>query len=381
MGEFRMPVLGADMVAGTMVEWKKRPGDRVTRGEIIAEVETDKGAIEIEVFEDGVLERILVEPGQKVPVGTVLAVIDGGAPVAAAASAPAAPEAAPAISPPTPAPEPAPASRLRVSPVARRIAADLGVALEDLTGSGPGGVIVEADVRAAAAAAPAPAEGDRVHRMRRAIAAAMTRSKREIPHFYLLNTIDFAPATEWLSRENANRAPAERVLPAVLLLKATALALQEFPELNARYESDRLTPVDAIHIGVVTTLRGGGLVIPALHDVNRKTLQELMQDLREVVERARAGRLRGSDLTDGTVTVSSLGDRGADAVLPVIYPPQTAIVGFGSVVERPWVVGGVVVARPVITVTLAADHRASDGHRGAHFLEGVSRLLQEPARL
>jgi pyruvate dehydrogenase E2 component (dihydrolipoamide acetyltransferase) len=387
MGEFRMPVLGADMVAGTMVEWKKRPGDHVTRGEIIAEVETDKGAIDIEVFEDGVLERICVEPGQKVPVGTVLAMINGAAPVTARPSAPSPPEpvphgekTVPVVPPPVPS-EPGAPSRHRASPVARRIAADLGVALETLTGTGPGGVIVEADVRAAAAAAPAPAQDDRAHRMRRAIAAAMTRSKREIPHFYLLSTVDFSPATEWLSRENANRAPADRILSAVLLLKATALALLEFPELNARWENDRLTPAGAVHIGVATTLRGGGLVIPALHHVNRKTLPELMQELREVVERARTGRLRGSDLTDGTITVSSLGDRGADAVLAVIYPPQTAIIGFGSVVERPWVVAGAVLPRPVITVTLAGDHRASDGHRGAHFLESINRLLQEPAKL
>jgi pyruvate dehydrogenase E2 component (dihydrolipoamide acetyltransferase) len=250
-----------------------------------------------------------------------------------------------------------------------------------LKGTGPGGVIVEADIRAAAGAQPAEVTLDRSARMRRAIAAAMTRSKREIPHFYLMTTVDFGTANRWLAEANLALRPAERILPAVLLLKATALALLEFPELNARWENDRLQPASAVSIGVATTLRGGGLVIPAIAHVNRKTLAELMVDLRDVVGRARAGKLRSSDLSEATITVSSLGERGADAVFPVIYPPQTAIVGFGSVVDRPWALGGQVMVRPVISVTLAADHRASDGHRGAHFLEALTALLQEPDRL
>jgi pyruvate dehydrogenase E2 component (dihydrolipoamide acetyltransferase) len=381
MGEFRMPSLGADMVAGTLVEWRKKPGDRVHRGETIAEVETDKGAIEIEVFEDGTLDRICVEPGQKVPVGTVLAVIDG----AALATSPE--KAAPAVPAPGPSatrpvtPPPETKDRVRASPLARRLADELGVALGTLKGSGPSGVIVEADIRAAAGAPHAEATLDRSARMRRAIAAAMTRSKREIPHFYLMTTVDFGTAGRWLAETNLALRPAERILPAVLLLKATALALLEFPELNARWEDDRLQPASAVSIGVATTLRGGGLIIPAIAHVNRKTLADLMVDLRDVVGRARAGKLRSSDLSEATITVSSLGERGADAVFPVIYPPQTAIVGFGSIVERPWAVGGQVMVCPVISVTLAADHRASDGHRGAHFLEALAALLQEPERL
>jgi pyruvate dehydrogenase E2 component (dihydrolipoamide acetyltransferase) len=381
MGEFRMPSLGADMVAGTLVEWRKRPGDQVRRGEIIAEVETDKGAIEIEVFEDGTLDRICVEPGQKVPVGTVLAVIDGAALATAPETvAPAVPVSGP--SPPQPvSPQPEARERVRISPLARRLAEELGVDLGTLQGSGPGGVIVEADVRAAAGKAHPEVPLDRSARMRRAIAAAMTRSKREIPHFYLMTTVDFGTASRWLSETNLALRPAERLLPAVLLLKATALALLEFPELNARWEDDRLQPASAVSIGVATTLRGGGLVIPAIAHVNRRTLAELMVDLRDVVGRARAGKLRSSDLTEATITVSSLGERGADAVFPVIYPPQTAIVGFGSIVERPWAVGEQIMVRPVVSVTLAADHRASDGHRGAHFLEALTALLQEPDRL
>jgi pyruvate dehydrogenase E2 component (dihydrolipoamide acetyltransferase) len=252
----------------------------------------------------------------------------------------------------------------------------LGVDLAGITGSGAGGAIVREDVEAAA-----PSGGDRQGRMRRAIAAAMARSKREIPHFYLATTIDFALASGWLAQWNAERKPAERLLPAVLLLKATALALLEFPELNARWENERVQPAEGIHIGVATSLRGGGLVVPALHHVNRKRLPPLMLELRDVVQRARTGNLRSSDLADGTITVTSLGERSADLVLGVIYPPQTAIVGFGSVVERPWVVGGVVAPRPVLMASLAADHRASDGHRGAAFLATIDRLLQSPEAL
>jgi pyruvate dehydrogenase E2 component (dihydrolipoamide acetyltransferase) len=395
MGEFRMPLLGADMVAGTLTEWYKQPGEPVHRGDIIAAVDTDKGSIDVEVFEDGVVERLLVEPGRKVPVGTVLAVIKG----AEGASAP-----PPPPPPPTPAPEvlppqvgaprplqpPMEGERLRVSPVARRIATALGVDLTSVRGSGAGGAILREDVEAAARAAAAPAPsvpttppspGEAQARMRRAIGAAMARSKREIPHFYLATTLDFGPASEWLTRRNATVEPAERLLPAVLLLKATALALLEFPELNARFEGERVIPAQAIHIGVATSLRGGGLVVPAIHHVNRKTLPDLMRELRDVVQRARAGSLRSSDLADGTVTVTSLGDRSADLVLGVIYPPQTALVGYGTVVTRPWVVEGQVMPRPLVGASLSADHRASDGHRGGAFLATVGRLLERPEGL
>jgi pyruvate dehydrogenase E2 component (dihydrolipoamide acetyltransferase) len=382
MGEFRMPTLGADMVAGTLTEWYKHPGDVVRRGDIIAAVDTDKGSIDVEVFEDGQLERVVVPEGQKVPVGTLLAVIRSAGeavstPAPSPVPVPATPPAeAPVAAAPSPALRPEAAGpRLRVSPLARRLAAERGVDLTTIRGSGEGGTILREDIEAAAGA------GDRQARMRRAIAAAMSRSKREIPHFYLMSMVDFGPASAWLARWNGERRPAERLLPAVLLLKATALALLEFPELNARWENDRLVPAEAIHLGVATSLRGGGLVVPALHHVNRKTLPPLMEELRDLVQRARSGTLRSSDLADGTITVTSLGERSADMVLGVIYPPQTAIIGFGAVVERPWVVNGSVTPRPVITASLAADHRASDGHRGAAFLATINRLLQAPEGL
>ncbi|HEU5169908.1 MAG TPA: dihydrolipoamide acetyltransferase family protein [Gemmatimonadales bacterium] len=373
--EFRMPSLGADMAAGRLVQWLKAPGDRLARGDVVAEVDTDKGVIAVEVFTEGVLAKILVEPDEKVPVGTPLALIERGE------GAPAEP-----VVPPPPAGAPAVRERVRVSPLARRLAAELGVDLATVPGTGPGGAITREDVEAAARARPArpaptePAE-ERHARMRQAIAAAMARSKREIPHYYLSTRIDLGRAMEWLAGRNRDRPPAERLLAGALQLKAVALALREFPDLNAWWVDGRAVAQPGIHPGVAVSLRGGGLVVPAVHDADRLGLDALMRAMHDLVARARAGALRSSELSDGTITVTSLGERGVDAVFGIIYPPQVAIVGFGRVVERPAVVDGAVVARPVVTATLSGDHRASDGHRGGLFLARVEQLLQEPERL
>jgi pyruvate dehydrogenase E2 component (dihydrolipoamide acetyltransferase) len=217
--------------------------------------------------------------------------------------------------------------------------------------------------------------------MRQAIAAAMARSKREIPHFYLSESIDLSAAMAWLGHENLTRSVQDRLLPGVLMLKAVALALREVPELNATWQGGSLVRSDSIHVGVATFLRGGGLVAPALHDADRQSLDELMGAFRDLVSRARAGRLRSSEMSDPTSTVTSLGERGSESVLPIIFPPQVAIVGFGRVVERPWVSDGQVLVCPVVTATLAADHRVTDGHRAAALLTAVNRLLQEPEGL
>jgi pyruvate dehydrogenase E2 component (dihydrolipoamide acetyltransferase) len=218
-------------------------------------------------------------------------------------------------------------------------------------------------------------------RLRQIIAAAMTRSKREIPHYYLAQTIDMHRAMRWLGDENGRRPVTERLLYGILLVKAVALALHDVPELNAVWRGDRAEPSPAVHVGVAISLRGGGLIAPALHDADRRPVGELMRALRDLVQRARTGGLRSSELSDPTITVTSLGEQGVETVLGIVYPPQVAIVGFGRVVERPWVVGGAVVARPLVTATLSADHRVSDGHRGGLFLAAVDRLLQAPERL
>lgn len=217
--------------------------------------------------------------------------------------------------------------------------------------------------------------------MRRAIAVAMARSKREIPHYYLSSTVDFQAAQDWLQDWNSLHEPAQRLLPAVLLLKATARALVAVPQLNGFYANDAFVPASGVHVGWAVALRGGGLIAPALHHANLQPLPELMAALRDLVQRARSGGLRSSELTDPTVTVSSLGDQGADAVLGVIYPPQVAIVGFGRVAQRPWVVNGQVLPRALVNVSLAGDHRASDGHLGGKLLAAIDAALQAPQAL
>jgi pyruvate dehydrogenase E2 component (dihydrolipoamide acetyltransferase) len=217
--------------------------------------------------------------------------------------------------------------------------------------------------------------------MRQTIGAAMARSKREIPHYYLAHTIDLHRALTWLAAENARRPVTERLLYGVLLIKAVARALREVPELNGVWRGDRAEPSAAIHVGVAVSLRGGGLVAPALHDVDRRDVGDLMRAFRDLVERARGGGLRSSELSDPTITVTSLGEQGVETVFGIVVPPQLAIVGFGKVVERPWIVDGAVVARPLVTATLSADHRVTDGHRGGLFLAAVERLLQAPERL
>ena len=403
MAEFSMPSLGADMEAGTLVEWLVKPGDWVKRGDIVAVVETQKGAIEIEVYQPGQIEKLLVDLHSTVPVGTALALIrtEGEAKVPAAAAPPPAaptPPTAPApftVAMPPPAPPVAPthplaapgvAARIAASPAARRLAEQRGVDLSAISGSGPGGAITSTDVERHLAATPAPAEKKRAlwldpAAMRAAIAAAMARSKREIPHYYLEHQIDVTPCERWLADKNAMLPPDDRLLIGALALKAVALALRRFPAFNGFYRDNKFEPSKAVHVGVAIAIRGGGLAAPALHETDQLPLDDLMSGLRDLIQRTRAGRIRSSEMSDPTITVSSLGERGVEALYGVIYPPQVAIVGFGKVVTRPWVVDGAIGPRSVVTMTLAGDHRVTDGHAGALFLAEIGRLLQEPEKL
>lgn len=414
-----MPKLGTDMTEGKLVAWCKAPGDTIHRGDILAQVDTDKGVIDVESFAGGVLEALVAQPGDIVPVGSVLAHLRAVDAVPSVAS-PAIPIAAdnPTASD-VPSPEPQAASshaesklegapslqndetlRVRISPSARRLASELGVEISTVVGSGPEGAITREDVKRAtpvgtpletsspgtlgvsAVSTPASLEAvDRNARMRSAIAAAMTRSNREIPHYYLSTTIDFKKVLDWLTKQNDQRKVTDRLLYGVILLKATAIALREVPELNAFWQDEQLQLQASVHLGVAISLRGGGLMAPALHDVDRKSIDELMADFRDLVQRARTGKLRSSELSNQTITVTSLGEQGVESVFGVIYPPQVALVGYGKVVERPWCVDGQVIPRPLLTATLAGDHRATDGHRGGVFLAVLDRLLQEPEKL
>jgi pyruvate dehydrogenase E2 component (dihydrolipoamide acetyltransferase) len=417
-----MPSLGSDMAAGTLVAWRKAVGDTVRRGDVYAEVETDKGVLEVEAYEGGVVEALLVPLGEKVPVGAALARLQGGA----GASAP--PSAAPPIAP-LPGPLPfgererggraiseetlhhyppsirtaaralgvdpfellakrfphgearAAPSRAKVTPRARRRATELGVDVDRLAGTGPDGAVTTDDVEhAAAASAPAPTV-DPALRMRRAIAASMERSNREIPHYWVGTTIDLSAATRWLEETNRTRSVETRVVIGALLVKAAALALRRMPELNAAWIDGTPRIAEHVHLGIAISLRGGGLVAPAIHDADRLDLAHTMSALGDLVTRARAGKLRSSELADPTATVTSLGDRGVESVMPLVSPGQVAMIGFGKPMTRPWVVGDRIEPRPVVVATLAGDHRATDGHRGAAFLARIDDLLQHPATL
>lgn len=359
MGDFLMPSLGADMDDGTILEWRIRAGDTVRRGDIVAVVDTDKADIDVEVFEDGVVEELLVAPGVRVPVGTPLArlrALDTARP------------ARPAV---------------RASPRARRLATARGVDLSAVSGSGPRGAVTGDDVEVAAGVTePTPERPgrDRVEAMRASTAQVMARSKREIPHYYLARTIDLDRATSWLAAANEERAVDQRLLPVALLLKATALAAREVQDLNGFWE-DGLQRATSVHLGVAVSVRGGGLIAPSIPDADRMDLTELMVATRGLVERARSGRLRSSEMTGATLTVTSLGDQGADEVYGVIHPPQLALVGFGRIHAEPRAVDGMLAVRPVVRATLAADHRATDGHVGSRFLAAIDRLLQTPEDL
>jgi pyruvate dehydrogenase E2 component (dihydrolipoamide acetyltransferase) len=406
MFEFTMPALGADMDEGTLDEWLVKPGDTITRGQIVAVVETTKAAVEIECWHDGVVAELLVPVGQTVAVGAPLATLaEPGEAVQPRTASPAATAVTAAhTEPPTVVGHPPVTAtpvghRLWVSPVARRTAASLKVDLQAVTGTGPQGAITLSDVEHAAAtkhhaepkpAAPAASSEpksaaekakERGAAMRASIAAAMSRSKREIPHYYLADEIILDTALGWLTEQNANRPITERLLLAVLQLKAVALAAQQFTEFSGFWRDEGYEPHPAVHVGVAISLRGGGLVAPAIHDVAEKKLDELMADLTDLVARARAGSLRSSEMSDPTITVTNLGDKGVDSVFGVIYPPQVAIVGFGRPAQRVVVVDGGIRVATTVQASLAADHRASDGHRGALFVAEINRLLQQPDEL
>jgi len=403
--EFRMPSLGADMEAGTLVEWLIKPGDVVKRGQVVAVVETQKGAIEIETFQAGRIDKVLVDLHSKVPVGTPLALIlaEGEEKPAVATAVPppaaVAPTAAPSLERPPMAParpvspvRPRVAPGTQVSPAARRLAQERGIDLSTVTGSGRDGAITYADVerRAAEVMAPAvpvaPAERKRaptldLGAMRVAIAAAMARSKREIPHYYLEHKVEVTACEQWLAEKNATLPPEGRLLFGALPIKAVALAIRRFPAFNGFYRDNKFDPSPAVHVGVAISIRGGGLAAPALHDVDQLPLDELMRQMRDLIQRTRAGRIRGSEMSDPTITVSSLGERGVETLYGIIYPPQVAIIGIGKAVVRPWVIDGAIGPRSVITMTLSGDHRVTDGHAGALFLAEIGKLLQEPEKL
>ncbi len=350
MYEFKMPALGAEMTSGTLLEWKVKEGDRINAHDIIAVIDTDKAAIEAESFRSGVVEKLIVQPGEKVAIGTVLAHIRE------TEELPAEKEETPHLPP----------QKAKVSPLAKKLAEELKVDLSAIQGTGPEGSIVEADVRKAAASKPL----DHTASMKKAIAAAMAKSKREIPHYYLSYEIDLSKIMGWLNEYNQTHPVTERLLLAAPLVKAVVLALKKHPEFNGFFIDDAFKPSESIHVGFAISLRGGGLIAPAILDADTLSLVETMTNLTDLVTRTRAGKLKGREISDPTITITNLGDFGVDSVFGVIYPPQVALIGFGRVS-----------AKNTLVATLSADHRVTNGLSGSRLLLTINELLQEPEKL
>lgn len=395
MGIFTLPSLGSDMEAGTLVEWLIAPGDDVHRGDVVAVIETQKGAIEIECFEEGTVEELLVESGERLPVGTPLAsirskrdaAVDGSrkpAPVSKSGSGSATPAKTELVEPrPSPAVKTS-ADVIQASPAARRRAAQLNIDLAQVHGSFPGGRIVLSDLEAEASETTQVLPDEPLssaENMRRAIGAAMTQAKRTIPHFYLSHPVDVQPAIEWLARHNEAVPPSERILIGALFVRAVVRAAKKVNVMNGHFADGRFRPAESVNAGVAVALRGGGLVAPALIHADEMSLQDTMAGMRDIVSRARAGRLRNSEMTKGTITISSLGEAGAEQMTGVIFPPQVALVCLGAPQIRPWVVSGEVIPRQIVTVTLSADHRVSDGRQAAQFIAEFSASISDPETL
>ncbi|MCC6385800.1 MAG: 2-oxo acid dehydrogenase subunit E2 [Dehalococcoidia bacterium] len=440
--EVTMPQMGADMTEGTLVKWLKAVGDQVDRGEVIAEIETDKATVELEAFESGVLKKLVVQEGETVPVGQVIALLGaadeqvdaeperqppaetparrghGDASASArqnAATTTAQREQAPPAAPETeqmhvnitpgqaggsPDGMPGDEGRVRVSPVARRIAMDAGLDLSRLKGTGPDGRILRKDVEAAIsgklpvtepqpaarpAAEPAratvPATGAQpLSRMRQAIARRMSQSKQTAPHYYLTLDIDMTAAMAFRGQLNASASEEQRVSVNDLIVKACALALERHPKFNAEFSDAGLTMHEEINIDIGIAL-DEGLIAPAILGCKGKTLGQIARESKDLVARAKSGALRAEEYSAGTFTITNLGAYGVETLIGIINPPQAAILGVGSVMPRPAAREGQVVVRDLMKVALSADHRVTDGAEGARFIKEIQGLLENPVSL
>jgi pyruvate dehydrogenase E2 component (dihydrolipoamide acetyltransferase) len=376
--EYLMPSLGADMDEGSVIEWLIGVGDLVERGQVIARVETEKSDIDIEIWHEGTVDEVLVEPRRIVSVGTPLlklhrSRVDSHVDFA----------------PPVGEPVSQRDATVLASPLARHLADERGVSLSDVVGSGPHGAVRCCDLDrvttpelSTTTNAPDGGEPDpssRADRMRATIAMRMERSSSDIPHYRLERAIDLGALTQYLAERNEQRPVAERILPAAAFVRATAIAAARHPELNGTWVDGRFVPGAGVNVSVVVSLRTGGLLTPLIRDADQYSLDELMHQIAEFTAAARTGTLRSTWTGAGsTITITNLGDRGADLVHGLISPPEVALVGFGRVVERPWVVDRQVEPRPIVIVTLGADHRATDASVGSRFLATLARSLENP---
>ncbi|MBA6341738.1 2-oxo acid dehydrogenase subunit E2 [Colwellia sp. MB02u-10] len=436
--DITMPSLGADMSEGMLVEWLIKVGDKVKHGDIIAVLETQKGAIDMEAYHDGIITQLLVQPVNTVPVGSVLARIDTeekslnesknqntstediikepitteeistekiitekitpekivsekiiDEPVLLSAAAL---TEKPLLKPQKKIIEKLnintktnnKTNRVLASPIVRKIAKAQQLDLLRIKGSGPNGGIILKDI-AQITPKTRLTEGESLTNMRSAIAAAMTKSKQEIPHFYLSVDLPINKAQQWLQQVNKDKTPQTHILLIALVLKAVAISLQKYPQLNGFYQQGHFEPVSEINIANVISLRAGGVVVPALRHVEQLSVPEIMSALRDITRRSRAiergERLRSSELMGATITITNMGERGVDQVFGIIYPPQVAIIGVGKVKKVPQVCDEKIDIGEQITLCLSADHRVVDGMLAAKFLNSLAKNLQKPEQL
>ena len=393
--DYVLPSLGADMDEGRVLEWRVDVGDTVHRGDLMAVIETEKSDIDIEIWHDGVVEAFLVPIGELIAVGTPIIRMrlagKPGEPVDRPTDKPSAqptdkpsakPTAQPAAQPADRPADTAARSRVPASPLAHRLAAERGLDLRTIAGTGPGGAVVAADIRdAPTTAAPTVARRRPPTSMRALIAERMSRANREIPQYHLARDVDVGRLDTWLTERNASRPITERLLPAACYIRAVALAASRHRDFNGSWVDDQFEPADSVNVAMAISLRGGGLVTPHVAAADQQSLDEIMSRLNELVAGARSGTLRASWMTGSTITITNLGDTGADLVHGVISPPQVALVGFGRSRRSPWVIDDLVTIRPIVTVTLASDHRATDGATGSRFLATIAHHLEHPEDL
>lgn len=408
-----MPKLADTMTEGTLVKWRKKIGDKVSVGDVVADVETDKATMEMESFDDGTLHEFLVQEGQKVAIGAKLAVLlskgeqppaPGSVPPpaaakagAAAASAPAAPAVAASVQAAGGSARSA-GGRVKSSPLARKIAAERGLDIAQLAGTGPGGRIVAKDVQSAqarpAAAAPGAApiayatagDGDEVialSGMRRIIAERLLASKTQIPHFYLHLEVDAGPLMKMRAQLNAGgeAAGASKLTVNDFILKAVVAAAVKVPAVNASFAGDSVIQFSSVNLSVAVAV-DDGLVTPVVRNANKKSLKEISDAVKDLASRARGKKLKPDEYQGGTITVSNLGAFGVEFFDAIINPPQAAIVSVGAIVKKPVVgPGDTIVVGQRLAIGLSADHRVVDGAVAASYLAEIKRLVESPALL
>lgn len=384
-----MPSFGADMAKGSIAQWNVKPGDHVSKGDIIASIETMKGLIDMEVFDDGTIVTLLAGEGDDLEIGHAIAELQLT-------------NEKPSNNKLLQSPDDNAVhqneyrqntQQPKISPAARIKAQQLGIDWRSLSqGTGPDGALLLNDINVDDNVGDKDDDKDSDKpkleqlkipndTMREAIAANVSLSNTEIPHYYLQLDMSLDNALHWLSQHNAGMPPNKRILINAVIYSAIARALAAFAAFNGFYRDGHYEPSYSVHLGNAISLRQGGLMVAAIHDAQRLGLVELMEKIKDQVNRAKKGELRISELQDATVTVSSLGDRGVDSIQSIIFPPQVAIFGIGRPRKTPWVIDNEVAIATVVSMSLAADHRVSDGHAGARLLHKINKFLQKPETL